>query len=139
MTQPQTPAHHFATEVEIAVLQTYFFAHSLVQLERQWLGAVQQFKLLRQKFDPSGGEVGVNRASWTLAHIPFHLDDVIAAEALGLLEHGRRIGIEDDLQQTLAVAKINKNDPTMVPAPVYPARHGDFQADQLVVDLSAVM
>ena len=38
-----------------------------------------------------------------------------------------------------AVTKIDENDPTMVPAPVNPARDGDFLADQLVVDLSAVM
>ena len=94
---------------------------------------------MRQQFDPSGGEVGVDGDGWTLANVPLHLYDVLAAEALGLLEHGRRIGIEDDLEQTLAVAKINENDPTMVPAPVYPARHGDFLADELVVDLSAVM
>ena len=68
-----------------------------------------------------------------------HLDYELAAQPLGLLEHGRRVGIEHDLQETLAVAKIDENDSTMVPAPVNPARDGDFLADQLVVDLSAIM
>src|SRR6202000_2304044 len=56
MTQPQTLVHHIATEVEIAVLQPYLFAHGLIQLKRQRLGAVQELKLLRQQLHPSGGE-----------------------------------------------------------------------------------
>ena len=43
--QPQTLLHDIASQIDVAIAQPGFFAHVLVELERQRLGAVQQLEL----------------------------------------------------------------------------------------------
>jgi hypothetical protein len=47
--------------------------------------------------------------------------------------------VEHDLQQTFAIAQVDENDAPMVATTVDPAGDRDRLAEQLLIDLSAVM
>ncbi len=49
------------------------------------------------------------------------------------------LGIEHDLQQAFAITQVDENNPTMVAPAVHPAGHRDLPAEELLVNLSAVM
>ncbi len=139
MTQPQTLTHDLATQIEVAVLEPDFLAHLLVELEGQRLRAVEELQLTRQQLHAPGRKIGVHRSGRPLAHPSLDSDHELIAQPLGLAENLRRIGIEDDLQQALAIAQIDEDDPAMITPAVHPAGHLDRLADQLLIDLSAVV
>ncbi len=137
--QPQALAHHLAPQVEVAVAQAHLLADLLVELERQGLGAVQDLQLTRQKLHLPRGKVGIDGAGGPRAHAPRHPDHELVAQPLGLLEHLRQVRVEHHLQQPLAIAHVDEDDPAMVAPPVHPAGHRDVLAEELLVNLSAVM
>jgi len=63
-------------------------------------------------------------------HQPGHLQHELIAHALGHGEHRGPVGVENDLQQPLAIAQIDEDDAAMVAAAMSPARHGDGLAGQ---------
>src|SRR6185312_2392049 len=137
--QPQTLIHHVATKVEVTVLETDLLTHLLIELEGQRLRAVEQLQLTGQQLHAAGSEVGVHSPDGTLTDPSLDADDELIAQPLRLAEDLGGIRVENHLQQTFAIAQIHENDPAVVPAPVHPARDLDRLADQLLVDLSAVM
>ena len=139
MPQPQTLAHDLATQVKIAIAQPHLLTDLLIQLEWQRLGAVQQLKLPRHQFHPSGGQVRVHRARGPLAHPARHPHHELVAQALGFREDRGGAGVKHDLQQPLTIAQIDENDSAVIAPAVHPAGHGDLLAEQLLVNLSAVM
>ena len=54
MAQQQPLAHFFAPQVDVAKAQADLFAHVLIELKRQRLGAVQNLELLAQQLDLAG-------------------------------------------------------------------------------------
>ncbi len=137
--QAQALAHLGATQVEVAVTQPHFLADVLVELERQRLGLVQHGERAGQQLHLARGEVGVGGAGRPGPHQAAHLDDELAAQALGLAEQGLVVRIEHDLQQALAVAQVDEDHPAMIAAPVHPAGDGNFLTRQLFIDLAAIM
>ncbi len=139
MPQEQTLSHHLTTQVQIAILESYFLANRLVELERQRLRPVQQLQLLGENLDSARSQIRVGGAGGTFPNLARDPDHELAAQPLGLLEDFGRIRVEHDLQQPFPVAQIDENDPSVVPAAMYPSRDRDFLAGQLLVDVSAVM
>ena len=138
MTQPQPLAHHFATQIKIAVLQTHFLADLLIELKWQGLRPVQHYELLCKEFDMAGGQIGIDGSARSLAHSAFDLED----NSLRSRSASLKTPLCPDrthLQQPLAVAKIDELHPAMIASPVYPAGDRDFLTDELVIDLSTVM
>ena len=125
MPQQQALAHLFAAQVEVAIAQPHLFADVLIELKRQRLGAVEDFELLAQHLDLARLQVGVRRARRPHPHHPGDLEHELVAHALGHREHRGLVGIEDDLQQPLAIAQIDENDAAMVAAAMRPAGHRD--------------
>ena len=137
--QAQALRHVLAAQVDVAVLEADLFAHVLVELERQRLGAVERRQLARQQLDLARGQVGIGGAGRALADQPAHLDHELVAQLFGLGKLGLVVGIEHDLQQTLAVAQVHENDAAMVAAAMDPAGNRNLLTDQLFVDLAAVV
>ncbi len=52
-------------------------------------------------------------------------EDELIAHALGHGEHRGLVGVEDDLQQALAIAQVDENDAAVIAAAVRPAGDGD--------------
>ncbi len=139
MAQAQALSHDLPSQIEVPVFEAQLLADGLIELERQGLGAVQQHQFPRQDLHSSRRKVCVGGAGRTLADAPFYADHKFAAQTLCFLEDLSRVRVEHDLQQPLAVAQIDKNDATVIPAAVYPTRDRDFLASELLVDVSAVM
>ena len=137
--QAQALRHVLAAQIDVAVLESDLFAHVLVELERQRLGAVERRQLARQQLDFARGQVRIGRAGRPFAHQSAHLDHEFIAQLFGLGELGLVVGVEHDLQQALAVAQIHENDAAMVAAAMDPAGNRNFLTDQLFVDLAAVV
>ena len=139
MPQAQALAHDLAAQIEVAIAQPHLLAHLLVELERQRLGAVQKLELARQEFHRPGGEMGVHGARRPRAHLPGYPDHELVAQPLGLLEHRGGVRVEHDLQQALAVAQVDEYDPAVIAPAMHPAGDRDLLAEELLVNLSAVM
>ncbi len=131
--------HHVTTQVEIAIFQAQLFVGRLVVMERRRLGPAENFQLARQQLDLAGGKSGVGRAGRTRPHQAFDTNAVLPAQPFGVGEHSLRIRIEHDLQQPLAIAQVDENHPAMIAAPMHPAGHADFLADEGFVDLAAIV
>ena len=50
-----------------------------------------------------------------------------------------RVGVEHDLQQSLAITQVDEDHPAVVAAAMRPAGHGDHLTGQGLVDLTAIM
>src|SRR5690606_18386014 len=74
-----------------------------------------------------------------VAHFAFDGDDELRAQALGLGEHLGLVRIEDDLQQSLAVAQIDEDDAAVVAPAMDPAGDTYGLADERTIDVAAVM
>ena len=135
----QVAEHVLATQVEVAILQAYVFVGLLVMMKRRRLGLVERLELMRQHFDLAGTHVRIDGAFGTRANQAFHLEHVLGTNSLGLGKDPGAIGVEDDLQQPLAVAKIDKNHAAVVAPPVHPAANLDLLTNERLVDLSAIM
>ena len=123
--QQQPLAHFLAAQIEIAKAQPHLFAHRFIELKRQWFGAVENLELLAQQFDLTRLQVGIRRAGRPRAHQPRDLEHELIAHALGQGKHRGLVGVEHDLQQTLAIAQVDEDDAAMVAAAMRPAGHGD--------------
>jgi hypothetical protein len=139
VTQAQPFLHHVATQVDVTVLEPRLFLDLFVELERDRLRAVQHLDLAREQFDLPGRQVGVGRAGRPRPHRARDLQHPFVAYALGLGEHRRRVGIEDHLQQAVAIAQVDEDDAAVVAPAVHPAGHRHGRSDEALVDLAAVM
>ena len=137
--QAQALRHVLAAQVDVAVLEAHLFAHVLVELERQRLGAVERDQLARQQLHLAGGEVGVGGAGGALAHQAADLHHELVAQLLGLIELGLVVRVEYHLQEAFAVAQVHENDAAMIAAAMDPAGNRNLLTDQLFVDLAAVV
>ena len=139
VSQAQAPGHDLAAQIEIPIAQAHLLAHLLIVLERQRLGAVEEFELAREQLHASGSQMGIDRPFRPRTHAPRHTHHEFTAQPLGLAEHRLSRGIEYDLQQSFAIAQVDEDHPAMIAAPMHPAGNRDLLADEQLVDLSAVM
>ena len=74
-------------------------------MERRRLRFREHRELRREHLDLAAREIRVDRAFGTRAHEALDGEHVLRAQPLGLREHLGPVGIEDDLQQALAIAQ----------------------------------
>ncbi len=125
MAQQQSLAHLLAAQIEVSIAQPHLFAHMLIELKGQRLGAIEDLELLAQHLDLPRLQVGIRRARRPRPHQSCDLEHELIAHALGHREHRRLVGIEYDLQQPLAIAQIDENDAAMVAAAMRPTGDRD--------------
>ena len=132
--------HGLAAQVHVAVTQADIVMHVLiVQLERGGPGLVQQFQRVAQHFHLAGGQVGVDRTLRAPAHPAGNAHHVFIPQGLS---HGKGfgpVGVIDHLRQPFPVAQVDKDHAAVVAAPVHPAAQGDFCAEHVGAQLSAIM
>ena len=108
-------------------------------VKRRRLRIVECRQFVRQDFDLAGLHIRVDRALGSLPDLTFDSQDVFTTNSLSFGENLGAIGIEYDLQQSLAITQIDKYDTTMVATPVYPAAYGNFLSDLTFIYLSAIV
>ncbi len=67
------------------------------------------------------------------------LQHVLTTHRLGALEDLGGIRVEDDLDQAIAVAQVDENDPTVVPPLLHPTAEGDLLPDVPFVEPPAIV
>ena len=124
MTQPQTLTHDLPTEIEVAVLEPDFLAHLLIQLEGQWLRAVEKLQLTRQQLHAPGRKIGVHRSGRPLTDRPLTrmTNSWRRRSALAKIPADPD---EDHLYQPLAIAQIHEDHPAVITPSMHPARRHD--------------
>ena len=77
--------------------------------------------------DLAGGQIGVFHSLGPLAHRALQGQDELAADAMRLaVGLGLHLGVEDDLNDALAIAKIDEDDPAMIAPAVHPTHQDHF-------------
>ena len=121
--QHQIVQHVRAAQVQEPVFQADFLAHfgMAIELERRRFGLVQHHHFLAQKFHLAGGHLGIDCALGTAANATRDLQHPLRTCPIG---GGKGLGgvrINHHLQDAGAIAHIQENHPTVIPATVDPA------------------
>ena len=75
----------------------------------------------------------------TRAHLARHPDHKLVAQPFGFPEDLVGVGVEHDLQQPLPISQIDEYHPAVITTAMHPAGDRDVLAEELLVNLSAVM
>ena len=108
-------------------------------MKRRRSSLVENRQFSGLKLDFSGGHVRVDRALRPLAHLPAHREHVFSPKALGLGKRVRIAGVENHLQQPLAIPQVDENDAAVIAPPMHPAGDGDLLADMGAAHQTAVV
>ena len=100
-----------------------------VMMKRRSFRFVQYLEFADQHLDFAGRHVRIDRPLGTRAHRAGDLQHIFAADFFGHGENFGRIRIEDDLQQTLAITKVDKNNAAMISPSMHPPGHLDDLTD----------
>ena len=138
MAQFQVAAHHFAAQVEIAVLHAQFVAAVGVFFdgEGRHVGGVEHGERGHSYFNVARRHLVVLRVA--LAHGAHHLDNVFAPQFVGLCaKFGVGLFVKHELRDAVAVAQVDKRHAAHLAHALHPAgkRHG--LADIIYTEFSA--
>ena len=140
-TEPQTVDHLRATQIYETVPQANILAHVdvLIQRERRGGGCVQNDQLFAQQLDLASGHVVVLGTRGATTNAAGHLDNKFAADFLRQSKTFRGVRIDHNLRHAIPISQIQKDDPTVVTAAVYPSAECDFLIDVRFVNPTAIM
>ncbi len=117
----QALGHFRATQIEIAIFQTRFFAVGLIGIERQRIGTIDDSQRGREHFHFAGRHVAV----FVLLVARFYRTGQLNAEFIAQfrreLESILMIRVEKDLHDAFAVTHIDKDQAAKITATVNPA------------------
>jgi len=111
-------------QVQVAVFQADVFGDLRLGVEEEGgrLRLVQDLEVVDHDLDVSGFQVGVLHAFRAGPNQTPDGEHVFAPDAVRLTVDVRTdLRVEDDLDESFAVAKIDEDDPAMIPAPVRPS------------------
>src|SRR5690606_925493 len=91
-----------------------------VELEGRRDRGVQDLDLAAKDLDLTGGQLGVDRSFGAFAHQAGDAHAEFVADAFGNGKGFSIVGVDHDLGQARAVAKVDEDDATVVAAPVHP-------------------
>ena len=134
--------HHLGTtQVEVTVAQAHVLGgvNVVLDLERGRLGRVEHHDLGHVDLNGARGQLVVVLALGTLAHGAAHHDGPLGTDGLGLVEGGfvADLGVKLELGHASAIAKVDKDQATVVAAVPHPAGERDLLADVRLAQLAA--
>ncbi len=113
-----------------------------VVLDQEWrgLGWIENFQLIHQYLDLTGGQLGVDHAVGPGLHPTADAKDEFAAQRVRLgMDVRIDLRVEDDLGNPLPVTKVDENHAAVIPPSQDPAHQDDFFAHILGTQGVAVM
>ena len=138
--QHQVFLHRLAPQIEDPMREAHRLGQVfIIQLKRRRDRGIEDFQVMCKHLHLACGEIRIDRSLGTPAHRPDHAQAVLAAHALGVGEGLGPVRIADDLDQPLAIAQVDEDDPAVVAAAVRPAVQGDGVPEVRGVDLAAIM
>lgn len=132
--------HLRAAQVEDTVRQPDVLGQIVVvETERRRDRGVEHVDRVAEDFHFAARHVGVGRSGRAGADESGNFQAELVAHGFGDREHFGAIGVADDLGQPFTIAQVDENDPAVVAPAMCPATQGDFLADRLGIELSAIM
>ncbi|EFE23401.1 hypothetical protein EDWATA_01585 [Edwardsiella tarda ATCC 23685] len=135
----QTRGHLRTTQIQVAVLQAILFAVSLVKVQRQRLGAVDEGQTMAKDFDLPGRHLAVTLTLRASTHGAGDLHAKLVTQLRGLTESILMIRIKEHLHHPFAVTQIDEDQTTQVAAAMYPTAQGHFLAHMGQIQLPAII
>ena len=124
--QHQVLLHLRTAQIQNPVSQACGFRQVfIIQLERGCDRGIQNFKPLAQYFHSTAFQVAVFSTRWAGTHQAFHTHTKFIAQGFGGSEYIGQVGVAHHLHQTFSVAKVDKNNTTVVTATLHPAAQGN--------------
>ncbi len=134
--------------VDEAVLHAYILGRldKLIRLEGHGIRTVQDGQIVVKYFDSPGRQLGVLATVTARANHACYRDNPLIAKALSQLVAGDFLRIvriarqvEDDLRNTFAIAKVDKQNPAVIAVAPYPSTKANVLATIFVSKLAAVV
>src|SRR5690554_1950442 len=140
-TETQTVDHFRAAQIDEAIAQTNVLTHIhvLVQRERRRGGGVQDNDFLTQQLYLTGRHIVVFGASRSTTHAAGDFNNKLTANLLRQGKALRGVRIDNHLGHAIPISQIQEDNPTVVPAAVYPSTESDFLIDVGFVDPTAIV
>ncbi|CCK03009.1 FIG00554998: hypothetical protein [Cronobacter sakazakii 701] len=134
----QALGHFRATQVEIAVFQTRFFAVDLVGVERQRLGAVDDGQFGGEHFYFAGRHIAVDVFLVARTHGPGDLNAELITQFRGEAEGVGAIRVEKHLNDAFTIAHVDKNQTAEIATTVDPTTQSHLLSDVGQIELPAI-
>src|SRR5271170_7792590 len=142
MAAAQVALHLGAAEIEITILEANLLGGRVAvgNLERHGSGRAQRLESADNYLDFAGRKLDVNRAFGAAHHLAFDRDVELRSHvARSLVRGGIVLGIEDELYDPVAVAKVDEDDAAVVAPRLDPSPERDLAADVGGADCAAVI
>jgi hypothetical protein len=138
--QEQRVAHRLAAQVEHPVAQADELVdlRGLVDRERRGQGVGEELHRRHGQLDLTRAQTRVDVALLAADHLPARREDVLRAQPLReRMRLGRRLRVEDELDDARAVAEVDEDEAAVVAPAVHPAGDADPLAYPAGVQLAA--
>ncbi len=130
MAQDHILRHAFPAQVQVTIFETRVLIGQIVLTadeERQGLGTVQYLNGFGDHFHFAGLHFGVLHPGGASLNVACNLQHPLHADIGHRLERlFREIGVDRDLDNSVAIAQIEKDDPAMVTTAMHPSGKGYF-------------
>jgi len=124
-------------QIKVAVPQADLFARLIIKLERQWRTAIEHFQFGNVDLNLARGQVLILGTFWTCLNNARDLNAVFRAQMVSLLCN---ISLtENNLCNTGRIAKVNKNNSTVITATGNPARESNSLSNSSGVQFASKM
>jgi hypothetical protein len=140
--QNQVPLDLGAPEIKVTVFETDILGDlgRSIQHKRRRLRLIEDLQVIRQHLDLAGLEIGIRHPLRPAADPPMDREDEFAPDPPGLIVTcSVDIRVEYDLNEPLPVAKVDKDDASVIASPVGPAHQHHFLPGMQCIDIAAVM
>ena len=129
--RPQRDAfeHMRTAQIHVAITEPDIFSHLMmffIQRKGRCLRLIEQFDLSGNDLDLTGRQIRVNRAFRSVTYLAADPQHIFTANPFGLHKALRTGRIKNQLDQAATITQIDKDNPAVVPAPVYPATDLDL-------------
>jgi len=131
VTNAQILLHHRTAQIDIAMSQAYVLAHRRVIFdeERRRHGRVQHLELVHHQLDHAGIHLRIDGVLGARLQHPAHANDELAAQIVRrLMRRATDVGVENDLDDAGAVAKVDKDHATVIASSIDPSGQDQFLA-----------
>ena len=115
--------HCLAAQVEEAITQACFLGVFLIAKhdQRQFFCSTQHFHVANENFDFTGGQFRVDQALVARFHFAIDTNAPFGSHLFHFGKH-RAIGVAQHLRHAVVIAQIDKQNATVIPDAVHPAR-----------------
>ena len=141
MANPDVFLQFRAAQIQVAVAKRRFVFHAprVGNLKRRGLRRGEHLHALHVHFHRAGGNVGVDGTA-TAAQFAVHGKHVFGAGGKRFVEHFFvGVLVKRELNDTRAVAQVDKNERAKIALALYPAHHANVSADVLFVQRAAIV